>query len=67
MSTTDTIEIPPWHRLGVNGATAATMMGCARSTFFQRVKDGLYPKPGKDGLWSVSQLRECRERMTQPS
>lgn len=58
-------EIPPWQRLGVNGVTAAKMMGCSRSTFFQRVKDELYPKPARDGLWNVSELRACRERLSQ--
>lgn len=55
--------IPPWERLGVDGGTAASMMGCGRSTFFARVKAGMYPKPAADGLWNVSQLRECREKM----
>lgn len=57
--------IPPWERLGVNGVTAAQMMGCSRSTFFQRVKDGLYPKPAQDGLWNVDALRACRARLAQ--
>lgn len=61
-----TNEIPPWQRLSVDAATAAKMMSCGRSTFFRRVKVGMYPPPGRDGLWSVSQLRECRERLSAP-
>lgn len=57
--------IPPWERLAVNGVTAAQMMGCSRSTFFQRVKDGVYPKPAKDGLWNVDALKACRAQLAQ--
>lgn len=53
--------------LRLNGVKAAKMMGCSRSTFFQRVKDGVYPKPGRDGLWSVSLLREASQRMDAPT
>ncbi len=49
--------IPPWQRIAVDATTAANMMSCSRSTFFQRVKDEIYPKPGPDGLWSVSALQ----------
>lgn len=59
-------DIPAWQ-LGVNGKDAARIMGCSRSAFFQRVKDGMYPKPARDGLWNVSQLRECREQLAQPA
>lgn len=48
--------IPPAQRIAVDASTAAQLMSCSRSTFFQRVKDGIYPKPGPDGLWSVSRL-----------
>jgi predicted DNA-binding transcriptional regulator AlpA len=54
--------IPPWQRIAVSAKTAAQMMECSRSTFFQRVKDGIYPKPGPDGQWSVSALRRLHEQ-----
>jgi predicted DNA-binding transcriptional regulator AlpA len=54
-------EIPPWRRIAVTAKTAAQMMECGRSTFFQRVKDGIYPKPGPDGRWSVNALRAVHE------
>lgn len=55
------IEIPPWARIAVNGKTAAQMMGCGRSTFFARVKEGIYPQHGPDGQWSVSALRAVHQ------
>lgn len=60
MSSNDTEDknpIPPWERIAVDAATAAAMLSIGRSTFFKRVKDGLYPQPGPDGRWSVSALR----------
>lgn len=60
-STTDTNPIPPWQRIAVDAKTAACMMSCGRSTFFERVKDGTYPKPGADGKWSVSGLRAVHQ------
>jgi hypothetical protein len=57
VSTKKENPIPPWNRIAVDASTAASMMSCGRSTFFQRVKDGIYPKPGPDGLWSVSALQ----------
>lgn len=64
MSSTTTAErqrrenpIPPWNRIAVDAATAAAMLSIGRSTFFARVKSGLYPKPGPDGLWRVSDLQ----------
>lgn len=67
---TTTIEksnpIPPWERIAVDAATAAAMMSCGRSTFFQRVKSGMYPKPGPDGRWSVSALRQLHEQPPEP-
>lgn len=53
--------IPPWQRIAVSASTAAQMMECSRSTFFKRVKDGVYPKPGRDGQWSVSALKRIHE------
>jgi hypothetical protein len=57
MSSKKENPIPPWLRIAVDATTAAHMMSCSRSTFFQRVKDGIYPKSGPDGLWSVSALQ----------
>jgi predicted DNA-binding transcriptional regulator AlpA len=54
-------KIPPWERIAVNAATAAEMLSCGRSTFFARVKEGVYPKPGRDGRWSVSALRQIHQ------
>lgn len=54
-------EIPPWERIAVDAATAAAMLSCGRSTFFQRVKEGIYPKAGRDGRWSVSALRQLHQ------
>jgi predicted DNA-binding transcriptional regulator AlpA len=45
----------------VDAATAAAMMSCGRSTFFERVKKGVYPKPGPDGRWSVNALRQLHQ------
>lgn len=56
----DTVEIPA-YQIAVKAPMAAKMMGCARSTFFQRVKDGIYPKPGPDGQWSVTALRAVHQ------
>ena len=49
--------IPPWQRIAVDAGTAAHMLSIGRSTFFKRVAADLYPKPGKDGLWRVADLR----------
>lgn len=49
--------IPPWERIAVDATTAAQMFSIGRSTFFQRVKQGKYPKPANDGRWRVSELR----------
>lgn len=48
--------IPLWDRICVNANDAARMMSCCRSTFFARVREGIYPKPGPDGKWSVMAL-----------
>lgn len=53
--------IQPWNKIAVKAPIAAQMMGCGRSTFFQRVKDGIYPKPGPDGQWSVEALRSVHQ------
>lgn len=53
--------IAPWDRIAVDASTAASMMSCGRSTFFDRVKRGIYPKPGPDGMWSVSALRQLHQ------
>jgi len=53
--------IPPWERIAVDATTAANMLSIGRSTFFARVASGLYPKPGPDGLWSVSALRALHQ------
>lgn len=53
--------IPPWQRIKVNATTAAQLMSCSRTTFFQRVKNNIYPKAGVDGMWSVSELRRLAE------
>lgn len=61
MSSTETSPVPLWERIAVPAKIAAQMMGCSRSTFFQKVKDGVYPKPGPDGRWSVSALRAVHQ------
>ena len=53
----------PIEPLRVNGLTAAALMGVSKSTFYERVNSGMYPKAGQDGLWSVRLLRECSERL----
>lgn len=53
--------IPPWNRIAVDSWTAAQMMGCGRSTFFKRVRDGIYPPKGPDGNWSVAKLRKVHD------
>lgn len=50
--------IPPWERIAVDARTAAQMFSIGRSTFFDRVRKGMYPKPANDGLWRVSELRQ---------
>lgn len=67
MSNTDTTTdkkpaanpIPPKDRIAVDATTAAALMSCSRSTFFQRVKDGVYPRAWDDGLWRVNELLLC--------
>jgi predicted DNA-binding transcriptional regulator AlpA len=61
MSSTDKNPIPPWERIAVTATTAAAMLECSRSTFFQKVKDGIYPRPGPDGRWSVTALRAVHQ------
>ena len=39
-----------------NLVRATALMSCSRSTFFARVKAGIYPKPGPDGQWGVRAL-----------
>jgi hypothetical protein len=53
--------IPPWERIAVDAVTAAQMLSCGRSTFFQRVKNKVYPPAGPDGKWSVSALRQLHQ------
>lgn len=60
MSSITDNPIPPWERIAVDARTAAWMLSCGRSTFFERVKNGTYPKPGKDGKWGVEALRPHR-------
>lgn len=62
MSSTN--QIPPWNRLAVDAKTAAEMMSVGRSTFFARVKAGMYPPSANDGRWNVSELAECRAKLT---
>jgi hypothetical protein len=50
-------SIEPWNRIAVDATTAAEMMSCGRSTFFDRVRRKIYPQPGPDGRWSVNALR----------
>jgi predicted DNA-binding transcriptional regulator AlpA len=57
MSSKKTNPIPPWERIAVDAGTAASMLSIGRSTFFTRVKAKVYPPPGPDGRWSVSELR----------
>lgn len=61
MSSTDKNPIPPWDRIAVTASTAANMLECSRTTFFRKVKEGIYPAPGKDGRWSVSALRAVHQ------
>lgn len=58
MSESATIErkIPPTERIAVKASEAAALMSCSRSTFFAKVKAGVYPKPGPDGRWGVKAL-----------
>jgi predicted DNA-binding transcriptional regulator AlpA len=53
--------IPPWERIAVDATTAAQMFSIGRSTFFARVKQGIYPKPANDGRWRVSDLQRCAQ------
>ena len=53
--------IPPWNRLAVDASTACAMLSCSRSTFFARIRAGIYPKPKADGRWSVAELRALYE------
>ena len=67
MSESATIErkIPPTERIAVKAKDAAALMSCSRSTFFARVKAGIYPKPGPDGQWGVSALRALHQTRTE--
>lgn len=59
MSEAATIErnpIPLHERIAVKASEAAALMSCSRSTFFAKVKAGVYPKPGPDGRWGVKAL-----------
>lgn len=67
MSESATIErkLPPTERIAVKAKDAAALMSCSRSTFFARVKAGIYPKPGPDGQWGVRALLALHEGKTQ--
>lgn len=54
-------DIPAWERVAVDAGTAAKLMNCGYSTFFKRVKAGIYPAAGPDGQWSVSALRAVHQ------
>lgn len=60
---TEPIDVPAWQ-VAVDAGTAAKMMGCGYSTFFKRIKAGIYPKAGPDGQWSVSALRAVHQAST---
>lgn len=53
--------IPPWQRISVDAGTAANMLSIGKSTFFARVRVGMYPKARPDGRWLVSELRQAVE------
>jgi predicted DNA-binding transcriptional regulator AlpA len=60
------------NRLLVGAVQAAAMMGCGRSTFWQRVRSGAYPAPVKDcgsTRWRVADLQQHVQAMptTRPS
>jgi len=55
-ATIDRNPIPLHERIAVKAKEAAALMSCSRSTFFARVKAGIYPKPGPDGQWGVRAL-----------
>lgn len=62
MSEAATIErkLPPTERIAVKAKDAAALMSCSRSTFFARVKAGIYPKPGPDGTMECAALGGAR-------
>ena len=62
MSESATIErkLPPTERIAVKAKDAAALMSCSRSTFFARVKAGIYPKPGPDGTMGCAALGGAR-------
>ena len=63
MSEAATIErnpIPLHERIAVKASEAAALMSCSRSTFFARVKAGIYPKPGPDGTMGCAALGGAR-------
>lgn len=66
MSSTEQIQLPLTERISVPARLAAQLMSCSRSTFFQRVKDGVYPKAGPDGQWSVRALLQLHEAPPRP-
>lgn len=60
------------RKLLVDAKTAAEMFDCGVSTFWKRVKSGVYPAPVKDGgstRWRVSDLERHVQAMptTTPS
>lgn len=60
------------RRLLVGAEEAAAMMGCGRSTFWKRVREGHYPAPVKDAgstRWRVLDLEQHVQAMptTRPS
>lgn len=72
MSESATIErnpIPLHERIAVKASEAAALMSCSRSTFFAKVKAGVYPKPGPDGRWGVKALLSLHQATspTKPS
>ena len=59
--TPKTPTIPPAERIAVDAKSAAALMSVSRSTFFARVRAGIYPPRGRDGQWSVSALRAVHQ------
>lgn len=59
-ATIDRNPIPLHERIAVKASEAAALMSCSRSTFFARVKAGIYPKPGPDGTMGCAALGGAR-------
>lgn len=63
------ITLAKVHDVRMNQESVAARYGICRQTLSKRIKQGVFPAPGRDGKWSQSELIEWENspKVTQKS